>query len=246
MKKFLILLFLIICFALSVFSQCKDVNCGLVVRGKVTDLEVERSEKRYVKFFATINAEFINEGTENVILFKPEFSDGYWLGGRSLSVTETGESVFGYGLWQSVSGADSYRKLAEKLDIKTPPKDLTIILKPNEKWNLLSKTDIFFSAKEETIISNSISKERSWKEMQEFPSKLWLSVSYEILPWNVEYFKPNLIKKLQKRWKNYGNVLIDDEEEKESHNHFNHFIISSEPMLIDFSQAKEKQTEAVK
>jgi hypothetical protein len=92
--------------SVQIFAQCKTENCGLVIRGKVIDLKVDRSDKNYVKFFATIDAEFVNNGTENIILFKPEFEDGYWLGGRSLSVTETGESIFGYGLWQSVSGAE--------------------------------------------------------------------------------------------------------------------------------------------
>lgn len=233
MKKFSIALFLVICFSLSVFAQCKDENCGLVVRGKVTNLEVDRSDKNYVRFYAAIDAEFINEGTENIILFKPEFEDGYWLGGKSLSVTENGESIFGYGLWQSVSGADSYRKLAERLDVKTPLKDLTITLKPNEKWNLQSKTDIFFGAKKLGL------GEKTWEEMEKFPSQLWLIVSYEINPWNVEYFKSNLIRKLKKRWKAFGNVLVENEKD----GRFNHFIITSEPMLIDFSQAKEKVVE---
>lgn len=236
MKKLSIALFLMFCFAFSVFAQCKDENCGLVVRGKVTNLEVDRSDKNYVRFYATIDAEFINEGTENIILFKPEFEDGYWLGGRSLSVTENGEDIFGYGYWQSVSGADSYRKLAENLDVKTPPKDFTIILKPNEKWNLQSKTDIVFSAEEE---KSTYPKRRSWKEMQEFSSKLWLTVAYEINPWNVEYFKPNLIRKLKKNWKGFGNILVENEKD----GRFNQFTIVSEPMLIDFSQAKEKVAE---
>lgn len=230
-KLLLVFSFLLLA-SIEIFAQCKTENCGLVVRGKVFDLKVDRSDKNYVKFFATIDAEFVNNGTENIILFKPEFEDGYWLGGRSLSVTETGESIFGYGLWQSVSGAESYRKLAAKLDVKTPPKDLTVILKPNEKWTLRSEMDIFFGSK--TLGLGT----KTWEEMQKVPSKLWLSVSYEILPWNVEYFKPKLIRKLQKRWKDYGNILIEKEES--SHNHF---IISSEPMMIDFSQAKEKVVE---
>lgn len=233
-KKLSIIAALIWFFSFPVFSQYKDGDCGLVVRGKVAELEVDRSEKDYVRFYATIDAEFINEGTENVILFKPEFEEGYWLGGKSTSISEKGESIFGYGLWQSISGAESYRLLAAKLDVKSPPGDLTIILHPNEKWGLRSKTDIVFSAEEEM---NTVPKKKSWKEMQEFPSKLWLSVSYELNPWNIEYFKPNLIRELKKRWKNYGNVLV----EKEKEGRFNHFIISSEPMEIDFSKAREKR-----
>ena len=65
--------------------------------------------------------------------------------------------------------------------------------------------------------------------MQEFPSKLWLTVSYEILPWNVEFFKKDLISKLQERWKKYGNILLERDSGR-----FNNFIISSSPMMIDF------------
>lgn len=218
-------------------GQCKTENCGLVVRGKVTDLTVDRSDKHYVRFYAKIDAEFKNEGSEPIILFKPEFDDGYWLGGRSLSVTENGETVFVVGHWQSVSGDESYRKLAEGLDFKTPPKELTITLKPGETWNLQSETQIGFSAEEER---NTWPKRRSWKEMQEFPSKLWLTIDYEISPWNIEYFKPNLIRKLAKRWKSYGNVLIEQKKE----GRFNQFTLSSEPMVIDFGQARTEREES--
>lgn len=220
------------------FGQCKTENCGLVVRGNITDLTVDRSDKHYVRFYAKIAAQFVNEGTENIILFKPEFDKGYWLGGRSLSLTENGEQIFGNGQWQSVSGDESYRKLAEGLDFKVPPKELTITLKPGETWNLQSETQIGFSAEEER---STFPKRRSWKEMQEFPPQLWLTVSYEILPWNIEYFKPNLIRKLAKRWRSYGNVLIETKKE----GRFNQFTVSSEPMVIDFSLAKSKDPVAV-
>ena len=234
MKQFsaVLAILLTLCLTETLLGQCKDEACGLVVRGEVSELKVDRSDKNYVRFYATIDAEFINEGTETIILFKPEFDDGYWLGGRILSLTENGESIFGYGYWQSVSGDSSYRKLANKLDVKTPPKDLTVTLKPNESWRLKSGTDVNFSAEEER---STFPKKRSWKEMQEFPSKLWLTVSYEILPWNVEFFKKDLISKLQERWKKYGNILLERDSGR-----FNNFIISSSPMMIDFSVAKEK------
>jgi len=212
-------------------GQCKTDDCGLVLRGKITSLRVDRSDKHYVRFYAKIDAEFKNEGTETIILFKPESGEDYWLGGKSLSATEKGEEViFSVGHWQSVSGGESDRKLGESLDVRAPPPEFTIILKPGEVWESQSETDIGFSAEEER---NSWPKKRSWKEMQEFRPQLWLRIAYEILPWNTEYFKPNLIRKLAKRWKNYGNVVL----EREKDGRFNNFIVVSEPMPIDFSKA---------
>lgn len=244
MKWFSITIFLTVCFSLSVFAQCKDENCGLVVRGKVMDLQIDRSDKDYVAFNVNLKMEFKNESDQPIILFKPNtnnsyFGNSYYLGAKALSLAENGESLYSDGAWESIMGSEFYRKLAEDLDTKVPSNELTKVLQPNEVWSFPDKTYINFSAKEE---KNTFPKQRSWKEMQAFPSKLWLTVFYELNPWNIEYFKPKLIRKLKNRWKNFGNVPIDEDTDSR----FSHFGISSKPMMIDFSQAKEKISELEK
>lgn len=217
-------------------------NCGLVVRGELTGLKVEKT-KDNVFFHVDLNVEFANEGSEPVILFDPAFGEGfgtegkYWLGGWMLYATETDakewNSIFKDGYWESVSGSDRYRALAAKLDVKTPPAGYTKTLRSGETWKFTDYFRINFEAEKH----NRFPEVRTWKEMQEFSPRLWVRFAYEISPWNVEYFKPNLIRKLNKRWSPHGNVLV----EKKKEGTFNHFIIVSEPMPIDFSQAKVKE-----
>lgn len=244
MRHFLLTILLIICFANVLFAQCKNEGCGLVIRGKVTNIEADRSDKNYVKFKIKLDVEFTNEGTENIILFKPEFDDRYWLGGWHLylDLEETNakyrKTILKEGYWQSVSGSKGYEDLAKKLDVKMPPNEYTKILQPNEVWKFNDDFQLGFEAKGPKYKCCV-----AWDEIQTFPSlKFQMQISYELSPWNIEYFKPNLIRKLQKRWKNYGNVLVENEKEGKS----NHFIYSSEPMLIDFSKAKEKTSESKK
>ena len=238
MKRFSILILLTVCFVQSFFAQCKIENCGLIVSGRVTDLQIDHSKKGYVVFDVQLAMEFKNESSQPIILFKPNtnnsyFGDGYYLGGKSLSLTENEKHFFAYGAWESVMGSPFYRDLASKLDTKTPSGDYTKILQPNEIWSFADKTEIVFNEKKEKYPSSVFDK--SWEEMKELPSKLWLTVDYELNPWNVEFFKPKLLRKLKKRWKGFGNVPIDENEDGS----FSHFGISSEPMMIDFSEAKE-------
>lgn len=237
MKLFIITIILTICFAQAVFAQCKTENCGLIVRGKVTDLQVDRSQKGYVVFEVQLAMEFKNESDRAIILFKPNTGNSYWedryyLGGKSLALAENDKPFFIHGGWESIMGSPFYRDLANKLDTKIPTSEYTKILQPNEVWNFADKTGIAFSEKKE---SYAMPTDKSWEEMQELPSKLWLKVTYELNPWNVEFFKPKLLRKLKKRWASYGNVLIDSEK-----GGYSHFWISSAPMSIDFSEAKVK------
>ncbi len=242
MGKLFLISSILILFTVQTFAKCKTENCSLVLRGKIVDLEIDRSNKKNVQFYVNLAMEFKNESSEPIILFKPNtgnsyLEDRYWLGGYSLYLKQNEKPPLVDGAWESIMGSPFYHELAGKLDTKTPSNEYTKILKPNETWYFDDKTVIGFSAEEEDI--NSYPRRRSWKEMKELSSQFWLIVSYELNPWNVEYFKPKLIRKLRKRWKDFGNILI----EKDSDSRFSHFTSSSEPMEIDFSKAKEKTTE---
>lgn len=233
---FLLALF-VTCAALPSFGQCGNENCGLVIRGRVTDLELER-RKDELLFFVNLDVEFVNEGSQPIILFTNEFPEGYWLGGWSLyenADTKSG-AIFRDGYWQSIIGSDSYRELAEKLDVAAPPSENTKLLRPKEVWRFPDDFVLSFEAEKHSRFP----EQKTWKEMQDYPSTLYLTISYELSPWNVEYFKPNLIRKLSRRWKDHGNVLV----ERVRDGRFNHFVISSERMLIDLSKAKPKLVSA--
>jgi hypothetical protein len=233
-RTLLLVSILVIC-AIPSFGACHVEGCGLVITGAVTDLRRENPEKGFVRFKVFLNVEFSNEGTEPIILFRPDNeANRYWLGAWSLYATENdlakNQPVFVDGYWQSISGDESYRKLAADLDVKMPSEANTRILKPKESWQFTDDFQITFL----TNSANTFPKRRTWAEMQQQPSQLKLKISYELSPWNVEFFRHNLIRNLKKRWRAYGNVLVELGKSR-----FNHFIWTSEPLSIDFSKAKE-------
>jgi hypothetical protein len=220
------------------FGQCKTESCGLVLRGRVVDLTIDKSDKDYVRLDVKLAMEFKNEGNRPLILFKPNidnsnFKGRYYLGAYSLSESEGGKPVHGDGAWESIIGSEFYRRLATDLDSNVPTSEFTKTLQPNEVWEFPDKTQMIFSVGEDLY---SEGRRKSWKEMQTISSNLWLDVFYELSPWNVEFFKPNLLRKLAKRWKNYGDVLIQPKKD----GRFNHFGIGSEPIKIDFSPLKSR------
>jgi|ERR1044072_1892471 hypothetical protein len=242
---FILLLLLASAQASAQGRACEQLeDCGLVVRGELTGLKVEKT-KDSVYFHVDINVEFVNEGSEPIILFDPAFGEGfgsegkYWLGGWMLYATEADakewKSIFKDGYWESVSGSKEYRALAAKLDVKTPPAGYTRTLQPREVWKTSDRFRIYFEAEKHYRYPEL----RTWKEMQEFSPRLWVRFAYELSPWNVEYFKPNLLRKLNKRWAAHGNVLV----EKKKDGTYNSFFMVSEPMPIDLSQAKVKEPE---
>jgi hypothetical protein len=212
-------------------AQCIGDDCGLVITGKVTDLEVEK-DKSNVYFYVKFDVEFSNRNKEPIILFEPWDGEGYWLGGWAVyaSPTEDAEAVFWEGYWESVDRGETYQKLAANLDVKTPPAEYTRILKQGESWKFQDDFRIAFAA--EKYLGYPVKK--TWKEMQEFPSKLWVTISYELSPFNVEYIKPRLIRTLKKRWKRFGNVPVEADKDSRAGN----YIATSEPMEIDFGAAR--------
>jgi hypothetical protein len=220
-------------------------NHGLVLRGQVVKLEVEQ-KRDAVLFHVQLNVRLVNEGTKPIILFKPsidsrfEKEGRYWLGGWSLYLTEgakDSKAIFADGYWESVIGSDFYRTLAGALDVKTPPADYTRTLQPGETWEFPDEFRIYFEAEKHTRWP----EHKTWKEMQNYPAQVWLRIAYELSPWNIEFFKPDLLRKLSKRWDKFGTVLVKAKRE----GRFNHFGITSEPMSLDFSQAKIKEPTSV-
>lgn len=216
------------------FAQSGDEGCGLVIRGKVAEIEIDRSEKSYIRFKIGLDVEFANEGDKPIILFRPEHKSGYWLGAWHVypeDEKQTRTTLLRDGYWQSISGSKEYRDLAKKLDVKIPPSEYTLVLQPNEVWKFKSDFLLGFESK-----GPKFNCCVAWEEILAYPSmKFQMQIAYELSPWNIEYFKPNLIRRLQKRWEKNGNVLV----KKEKEGRFNHFIYSSEPMWVDFRRATE-------
>ena len=178
---------------------------GLELRGTVMRTSRVRPTPRYVEIKIDLNLSFINSGTEPIIILRPWDDGGFWHGASSLARTiddaKANRSYFSDSAWKSVSGSGEYRKLANDLDQPLPPTSLTMILKTGESWNWQTSVTLRF---QDTPKSYKV----PWEEMKSLMSPLWLRVSFEMWPFNVESFKPKLAAKLQKRWRRFGYLWI--------------------------------------
>jgi hypothetical protein len=212
-------------------AQSEDTH-GLLLRGKVLKVQTDRSYKGYVDLKLDLSLDFSNEGSAPAIIMRPWHEQDYWHGGSLIATTlqnaQTHKYLFADGIWESISSDDSYLRLARALDQPRPPEQLTMILKPGSSWNWRTSVTIRF----EENTHWRYPRLPTWEEMKTQPSPLWLRVSFEMWPFNAEYFKPNLAPKLQKRWREFGYLWIG---EKNGRMHLARLV--SEPIELDWNAA---------
>ena len=228
MKPFVCIVFLL-AFCHPLASAQSDDTHGLLLRGKVLKVRIDRSQKGYVSLLVDLSLDFSNEGSAPVIIMRPWSGQDYWHGGSFIATTlqnaETHRYLFADGMWMSISGDDSFRRLAHALDQPRPPERLTMILKPGSSWNW--RTSIMIRFEESTYWRYP--RLPTWEEMKTHARPWWLRVSFEMWPFNAEYFKPNLASKLQKRWREFGYLWIG---EKSGRMHLARLV--SESIELDF------------
>ena len=105
---------------------------------------------------------------------------------------------------------------------------LTKVL-PSASWSL--DTSILLSFREGNSCNLHLGVEIGWEEIKRRTTPLWLRVSYEMWPFNVENFKPNLGGILQKRWRSHGLLYLDEKVGR-----YWQAILTSEPIEISFNQ----------
>jgi hypothetical protein len=202
------------CVIVVLFIACSIVRAqgndshGLVLRGKVLKTLTDRSQANYIDLRIDLSLNFSNAGTAPIIMMRPWQDERFWHGGSTLATTrqsaQSNSFVFDDAAWKSISGHDGYRKLSRDLDQREPPPKLTRVLKPGESWDWQTTVTLRFEAS----TNHRYPRVPTWEEMKTEPSPLWLRVSFEMWPFNVEYFKPNLAAQLQKRWRNVGWLWI--------------------------------------
>jgi len=165
-------------------------------------------------------------------MMRPWEDDGFWHGGSTLSTTlqnaKSNAFLFDVAAWESTSRDDGYQRLSQGLDQPTPPPTLTRVLKPGESWDWQTTVNLRFEA----TTNHRYPRVPTWEEMKTQPSPLWLRVSFEMWPFNVENFKPNLAAKLQKRWRKIGLLWVGD---KFGPKH--HARLASEPIELEWRAA---------
>ena len=142
--------------------------------------------------------------------------------------------VYSAGGWPSVYKFPMYENLANLLDQSDPPAGITRVLLPGASWSW--DTSVTFNLQEVNSCNYQVGVEIGWEEFKRRTDPLWLRVSYEMWPFNVENFKPNLGGILQKRWKSHGLLYLD---EKSGGRWFAR--LSSEPIEFPLNQIELTQ-----
>jgi hypothetical protein len=207
----------------------------LIIKANVVEVACARDGDELVRCNAKLNLEFSNTGSSPVIFVNPD-EDSLWNGGNRLALTknelETGRYVYDVAHWQSVVRSTEYRKLAAALDQRTPDEGFTRIMAPGELWDFSSSIQISFRSEKSRDARLGVAI--GWREIEKLTSPLWMKVSYEMWPFNVENFRPNLGRVLRKRWKNFGTLYLNDDSGKG----FSHGRITSEPFELDLTKIK--------
>lgn len=187
----------------------------------------------YVGCKTELNLKFTNTGNSSLIILQPQGEYEFWHGGSSLALSEkeSGTNSFVYDLsaWPSIYKFPMYQNLATGLDRGVPPPGITRVLLPSASWSW--DTSITLSFREGNSCNLHVGVEIGWEEIKRRNTPLWLRVSYEMWPFNVENFKPNLGGILQKRWRSHGLLYLDEKIGR-----YWQAILTSEPIEISFNQ----------
>lgn len=207
----------------------------LLLTGKVLATSCERTETKYVRCKIELSLDFVSQSNQPIIILQPHGEYEFWQGARLLALTkaesEAHDYVYRAAAWPSFYKTDLYRELARELDQAIPPANLTRVIAPGDSWNW--KTTIQLGLAADNTCSESTGVEIGWKEIKKLSSPVWLRVSYEMWPFNVENFRKDLGGQLRERWKKHGTLYL---EEKNDQFWFAH--LTSEPISLDFQHVQ--------
>ena len=185
---------------------------NLRLTGSVRRISCAKAEHHYVRCTVELNLVFTNTASTSLIILQPQGEYKFWHGGTSLALSEKdlqmNSLVYSGGGWPSVYRGPMYRNLANLLDQSVPPAELTRVLLPSTSWSW--DTSITFNLQEGNSCNYQVGVEIGWEEFKRRTEPLWLRVSYEMWPFNVENFKPNLGDILRKRWQSHGLLYLEE------------------------------------
>lgn len=218
-----------------VFTKSKIFKDVVKLHGKIIDLEIYKDDERNIyKTTARAEMEIDNQTEGTVTLLDPRFFSQS--NTKNFALTEI-DNKHQSPMWCSASSSDEpviseeFNKILGLLEEKMPLENITLKLNPGEKTKWNEKIYFEFDATE---------KKKRWEEInwQEFRKKsdtFWLSFSY-YLPEEMYLLKPELIKISPECWNCAGSIPLYCYEKQKTEMKF--FTINTEPIFIDFSQAK--------
>jgi hypothetical protein len=177
-----------------------------------------------IEFHLKLSLELFNSSSRPVIILqrKP------WLGSITLARSCEDAAAYKYlylsSAWPSVyrGGKDSeWQDLQQHLDQKNPPSDLTRTLRPQESFSYETDAVLYIEKR-----GNFDKTSQPWDVIRR-SSTVWLQVSLEIWPVNVEPKvnpnNPEFGRMLQQRWRQFGQLQLEP--------------LTSEPMQLSFPKS---------
>jgi hypothetical protein len=196
----------------------ESMQNSLSLRGRVADVRLVEENNHSVRFKLKLALKFINNSNKGVILLRQD----YWLGAETLAIspeaTEAHKLIYSSSHWPSVYSARKWVELRKQLDKPSPPADLTRIIAPGESFDYETEAMLYIQKRGSSNRINQI-----WEEIK-LISPVWLQVTLETWAVNIEPRvdpqNPQFGKKLQQRWKKFGELQLER--------------LASEPMPLAF------------
>lgn len=180
--------------------------------GSVKKISCSKDEQSYVRCKVELNLDFTNTGSTPLIILQPQGEYQFWHGATSLALSEkeslANSLVYVRSGWPSFYKTPMYEKLANLLDQSLPPTGTTLLLLPGITWSW--DTSISLDLQEGNSCGQAVGVEIGWDEIKRRVAPLWMRVSYEMWPFNVEHFKPDLGGILKKRWQRDGLLYLEE------------------------------------
>lgn len=190
----------------------------LSLRGRVVGIRLVEENNHSVRFKVNLTLEFVNNSNKGVILLRQD----YWLGAETLAISPESAAahrlIYSSSHWPSVYSTPKWAELRKQLNKPSPPADLTRTLAPGESLVYETETMLYIQKAGSSNKTNQI-----WEEIK-LLSPAWFQVALETWAVNIEPRvdpqNPQLGKKLQQRWKQFGELYLER--------------LTSEPMPLSF------------
>ena len=205
----------------STTMKTKNEMTPLRVQGQVVKVELSREDARSIVFNLRLRLELVNAGDRPIILLRHPI----WLGALTLARSEEDARAYKYfyqsSAWPSVSGGPEWKALRQRLDQQNPPAELTRAVNPGTAFQYETDTVLYIEKQ-----GNFDKTSQPWDAIR-LASPVWLQVSLEIWPVNVEpKVDPNNLefgRMLQQRWCQFGHLQIER--------------VTSEPIQLNFPKS---------
>jgi hypothetical protein len=197
-------------------SGITDDLSPTVLKATVQSFEIESKTPFSVDLTVRLKMSIVNTGPNPIIFLRtyPPEIRGWSLAEskEALSKSDLIDLVF---FGESVDRSSKWLTLRRALDRPLPPANQVNILQPNEMWTWLETANLSLPKTDADKRYPGYSESESWERVKRLPS-IWLLPICSVWPMNLE--KPNrksggaenpFGRKLQKRWKEVGLLLMD-------------------------------------